>query len=130
MKFYILTILCFVSLISSFVFSLFHGAVLPRKWGDCCYSKSKFARLYNRFLPFKIFDLDVFYEVEIIVHFILFVASLIIFIIDIFLNYAITNYLGEFTLLVISCCIIILPLLYDFFLTILWSSVDDIDFEK
>ena len=117
--------MCFVALIYVFLESSTHIYGLPKKWEEYCLSKSKFALFYNKKIKRKTYDLDIFNEISIILHFALFLISVIVCIIDFCTGFLVSVFLGKKWILVISVSVPALPFIYYFILAYIWGVFDE-----
>ena len=131
MNFYLFTIFSAASFIYIFISAFISPYHMPQKWENHCYSKSKFALVFNKI--FKWFDrpLDYFFEPAIYAHLAIFLVSIVVLIIDIRLNNFISNYLGSTGVGILCAVITGMPLFYTrCFLVVLYHMCDSLDFEE
>lgn len=127
MGFYIVTLVFLFDTVFSYTFMVASQERPPKKWGDWPYSKSRLAKwLYEKgkkslwfgsLLPIDRFRITMF---RILI--VLFFVSLIFLVIDLFTSFAITGLLGEITIEIISVCCFLVPIFYEFLLTI-WFAI-------
>lgn len=135
MNFYLIPLICFLLIILSFLFMTNeHGKMyLPRKWSNKFYSNSKLALLINckkkNNRRYKEFKIDLFREIPFWLFVFLFFIGLTVFFIDLFTNFSISAYLGDFVIKMVCACLFMPYIFYVFTIIIVWSIFNKNDYK-
>lgn len=107
---------------------------LPRCFNDKYYSKTKFAKIINNIIKtkkvYKECDIDIFREIPFWISSILLFLTTIVFIIDISLEFYISNFVGKLNSGIIGLTIFLCFLSYQIFIIIWWRILNRKDIEK
>ena len=128
MGFYLVVISSLYSTFFSFMVMIFARWRPPKKWSSWCYSKSRFAKWFekkrerSRLLgPSRI---DLFHLSSFVIFSTIGFLSIVTFLFDIFTSFLLTNLLGKIGILVTCLLILFIPMVYEAFLAIWWLIVN------
>lgn len=127
MKFYYITLISLLALSITIGLTTYYKTTMDNAFYKRFASNSRFAHIINRFIR-KIekkpdYYLDVFHEMAFHSHFVIFVISLVLCIIDVTNGYVISNYLGIKIMSLIEIILLLTPVLYDLVLKIIWNHI-------